>query len=72
MKLTQKELQLRQWALEVSLKYGQILFPQRYAKRPSEIVSNAHRIISLVTEGWNNPIIDPPSIDSSECPRNFP
>jgi hypothetical protein len=51
---TPSELELRKWALEMSLEHANKLFPQRDIKRPSEYMSNAHRIIKLVTEEWDN------------------
>jgi len=55
-KLSNDELELRKWALEMSIKYGHVFFPQKQDKTSSEIVSNAHRIIELVTSGWDKPI----------------
>jgi hypothetical protein len=56
--LINNELELRKWALEISLKHGNALFPQKHVKSPSEILSNAHRIITLITSGWDEPIQD--------------
>jgi hypothetical protein len=51
-------------ALEISLKYGDVLFPTLEKTKPSIVVNNAHKIMKLVTEGWNEPIIDPPATSS--------
>ena len=58
--LTNKELELRKWALEMSLKHGHNLFSYGMSYRPpSQIMSDAHKIMELVTIDWSNPIDDP-------------
>jgi hypothetical protein len=56
--LDRDELELRKWALEMSLKHGNKLFPvvNRMYEKPNEIMYNAHKIIKLVTIGWDEPI----------------
>jgi hypothetical protein len=55
-----KELELEtcKWALEMSLEYGQKLFPQKRIKKPSEIINNAKRIVELVKSSLNENIND--------------
>ncbi|MCL2247237.1 MAG: hypothetical protein FWC10_09050 [Lentimicrobiaceae bacterium] len=52
--LTNKELELRKWALEMSLEYGNALFPvvNRLIIPPKEIVYNAYKIMKLITDDW--------------------
>jgi hypothetical protein len=59
--LINNELELRKWALEISLKHGNALFPigDYEWKKPSMIMEDARRIIELVTKKWNETIIDP-------------
>jgi len=52
----QTELRLR--ALELSLEHGYKLFPQQNHKSPSEILSNAKRIVKILTTDWEKPIDD--------------
>jgi len=62
-----EQLELRKWALEISLEYGDRLFPTAdsdWITRPSIVINNAHKIIELVTEKWDEEFIDPPAIFS--------
>jgi len=57
-----EQLELRKWALEMSLKYGDKLFPtadNNWITQPSTIIDNAHKIMELVTEKWDDKFIDP-------------
>jgi len=57
-RIGKEQLKLRKWALEMSLEHAQSLFPQQHRKTPTEYLSNAHKIITLVTSGWDEPIED--------------
>jgi len=61
--LTKKdEIDLRFRALQMSIEYGDRLFPpkDRYKPdMPGKIMNVAHCIIKLVTEDWEKEIIDP-------------
>lgn len=53
---TKEELELRKWALELSLNHGDKLFPtadDNWITQPSTIINNAQKIIDLVTKTWN-------------------
>jgi hypothetical protein len=70
--LTINELELRKWALEISLNHCNKLFPQHYYKTPSEIVSNARKIADLVCYNWDNEFIDNCERDGSPTLRSNP
>jgi hypothetical protein len=67
-----RELELRKWALEFSVKHGNDLFPQYMPKRPSEIISNAKKIINLLQYNWDNEFNDSCDQDNSPILRSNP
>jgi len=71
-KISKQELELRKWALEMSLEYGQYFFPQHRIKNANEIVSNAKRIVELITINWIKPIENCFDLDTCLIPERNP
>ena len=60
-----EQLNLRQWALEMSLLHGYKLFPTSgdswaSVPEPNTIVDNAYKLYDFVKERWGEKFIDPP------------
>jgi len=74
-KPSQKELELRKWALEMSFEHGKKLFhKEAYTNfTPNQYVKNAKSIIDLVKNDWenDNPLPNPPEIQSGSIVEIF-
>jgi len=65
-------IELKLQALEISLKHADKLFPQYHSKLPSEYLSNASRILDLVTNYWDKSTDEYFSGQTGKSLRNNP
>ena len=59
-RISKKELELRKWALELSLNhwYNFFAYDGTYQRVPKDIINGAKAIINLITDDWNKPTSD--------------